>query len=135
MPMPQIWLAYSNNAPDVFLWKRFDVSHAVICPKGGFSTIPHNEVRDLTTKLLTEVYHHVEIEPKLQQLTGEHLFNSTANTDDGACLDVKARGFWDNMQYAFFDIRVFYPNAWSNQSSSLSTVYKKHEAGKKWTYA
>ena len=122
--MPQIWLAYSKNASDVFLWKRFDVSHAtcMICPKGGFPTIPHNEVRDLTAKLLTEVYHDVEIEPRL--------FNSTANTDDGACLDVKARGFWDNMQCAFFDIRVFYLNACSNRSSSLSTVYKKHEVGK-----
>ena len=87
--MPQIWLAYSKNASDVFLWKRFDVSHAMKCPKGGFPTIPHNQVRDLTAKLLTEVYHDVEIEPRL--------FNSTANTDDGACLDVKARGFWDNM--------------------------------------
>ena len=105
--MPQIWLAYSKNASDVFLWKRFDVSHAVICPKGGFPTIPHNEVRDLTAKLLTEVCHDVEIEPKLQQLTGEHLFNSTANTDDGACLDVKARGFWDNMQCGLLTLGYF----------------------------
>ena len=44
------------------------VSHAMICPKDGFPTIHHNEVRDLTAELLTEVCHDVEIEPKLQQL-------------------------------------------------------------------
>ena len=59
----------------------------------------------------------------------------TANTEDGARLDVKARGFWENRwQCAFFDIRVFYPNAQSNQLSQLSSAYSKHEAEKKRTY-
>ena len=59
---------------------KFDVNcHAMICPKGGFPTIRHNEVRDLTADLLTEVCHDVEIEPRLQELTGEHLSLRTAN--------------------------------------------------------
>ena len=46
---------------------KFDVTHAMICPKGGFPTIRHNEVRDLTVNLLTEVCHDVETEPKLRR--------------------------------------------------------------------
>ena len=80
----------------------------MICPKGGFPTIRHNEVRDLTANLLTEVCH--DVEPQLQELTGEHLSLRTANTEDGAHLDVMARGFWENRQQcAFFDVRVFLP--------------------------
>ena len=63
---------------------NFDVNHAMICPKGGFPSIRHNEVRDLTADLLTEVCHDVEIEPKMQELTGEHLLLRTANKEDGA---------------------------------------------------
>ena len=44
----------------------------MMCSKGGFPTIRHNEVRDLTADLLTEVCYDVEVEPKLQELTGEH---------------------------------------------------------------
>ena len=76
----------------------------------------------------------MEIEPTLQPLTGERLSNRTANTEDGARLDVKARGFWDRMQCAFFDIRVFYPNAQSNRSAQLSTAYTKHESEKRRVY-
>ena len=116
--------------------RKFDVNHAMICPRGGFPTLRHNEVRDLTADLLTEVCHDVEIEPQLQELTGEHFSLRTANMEDGARLDVKARGFWENrLQCAFFDVRVFYPNAQSNQSSSsLSSAYRKHEMEKKRAY-
>ena len=53
--------------------KSFTVEHALSCPKGGFPSIRHNEVRDLTAILLTEVCHNVSIEPDLQPLTGEQL--------------------------------------------------------------
>ena len=33
----------------------FLVDHAMACPYGGFPTIRHNEVHDLTATLLTEV--------------------------------------------------------------------------------
>ena len=38
------------------------------------------------------------------------------------------------MQCAFFDVRVFHPNAQSNQSSNLTAIYRKHEAEKKRVY-
>ena len=34
---------------------NFNVEHALSCPKGGFPTIRHNEIRDITASLLTEV--------------------------------------------------------------------------------
>ena len=44
---------------------NFSVDHALSCPKGGFPSIRHNEVRDITAELLSEVCHDVEVEPHL----------------------------------------------------------------------
>ena len=60
--------------------KVFTVEHALSCPKGGFPILRHNEIRDFTASLLTEVCHDVRVEPELQPLTGESLTNATANT-------------------------------------------------------
>ncbi len=35
----------------------------MICHMGGFPTIRHNEIRDITASLLTEVCHNVATEP------------------------------------------------------------------------
>lgn len=45
---------------------KFTIEHSFSCPKGGFPTIRHNEIRDLTANLLTEDCHEVQVEPKLQ---------------------------------------------------------------------
>ncbi len=58
----------------------------------------------------------------------------SANTDDGARVDIRARGFWNASQDAFFDVRVFYPNASSNRSTNPLSVYRKHEQAKKREY-
>ena len=60
---------------------------------GGFPIIRHNEVRDLTAKLMSEVCHDVCIEPTLQPITGEALSGASAITEDGTRLDVAANGF------------------------------------------
>ena len=44
----------------------FSVQHALSCPKGGYPSIRHNEVRDLTAELLTEVCSGVATESMLQ---------------------------------------------------------------------
>ena len=36
--------------------KPFGVEHALSCPTGGFPIIRHNELRDITASLMTEVY-------------------------------------------------------------------------------
>ena len=54
-----------------------------------------------------------------------------AVTDDGAHLDIRTRGFWNVTQDAFFNVRVFHPNAPSNNTGSLKAAYKKREDIKK----
>ena len=83
---------------------------------------------------LTEVCSNVAIEPHLQALSGETLRLASTNMDDGARLDVRARGYWNARQDAIFDVRVFHPNAPSNRSRSLAAIYKKHEDEKKRAY-
>ena len=96
----------------------------------------HNEVRDLTATLLNEVCKDVATEPPLQKVSGERLPLS-ANREDEARLDIKAEGFWScgNRQAAFFDVRVFHPNAASYRGSSLPSLYKRHEQMKKREYS
>ena len=48
------------------------------CKKEGFINIRHNDVRDLTAKLLSEVCHDVQIEPALLPLTGKRMEHRTA---------------------------------------------------------
>ena len=113
---------------------KFSVQHALSCPKGGFPTMRHNEVRDLTAHLMATVCHDICIEPTLQPVTGEHLSGASAIRDDGARLDIAASGFWGGRhERAFFDVRIFNPHASSNHQS-LSTCYRKHENLKKRAY-
>jgi len=73
---------------------KFTVQHSLNCPRGGFPSIRHNEIHDITADLLNEVCHNVETEPCLQPITGEHLYYKSANREDGARLDVVAESFW-----------------------------------------
>ena len=41
--------------------KMFSVEHALSCPHGGFPTIRHNEIRDITAHLMSDVCHNVGI--------------------------------------------------------------------------
>ena len=45
---------------------------------------------------LTEVYKDVCLEPVLQPLDSERLNLATANMEDNARADIRARGFWGN---------------------------------------
>lgn len=114
---------------------KFSVEHALSCPKGGFPSLRHNEIRDLTANLLTEVCSDVCIEPELQPITGEALTGASSNTQDGARLDIAANGFWGGrFERTYFDVRVFNPHAPSNRQSSLTSCYRKHETLKKRAY-
>ena len=46
----------------------------------------------------------------------------------------RARGFWNGTQDAFFDVRVFHPNASSYRSVSLQAAFRRHEQTKKREY-
>ena len=58
------------------------------CKKGGLGSIRHNDIRDLTAKILREVCNDVEVEAKLIPLTGEQLQYRSAITGDEARLDI-----------------------------------------------
>ena len=113
----------------------FSVQHALSCPRGGFPSIRHNELRDITASLLKETCHGVATEPSLQPITSETFNRTTANRQNGARLDVVANGFWgSSFERAFFDVRVFNPFAPSNRHSSLTASYRHHENLKKRHY-
>ena len=90
--------------------EAFMIDHSMICKLGGFITQRHNELRDLKAEFLSMVCSDVEIEPVLQDISGEHL-NRGSNKAQDARLDIHARGFWERHRSAFFDVRVCHPNA------------------------
>ena len=102
--------------------------------KGGFVTLRHNSIRDLTSKMLNEVCSDVQIEPPLNPLSGETLKEISANRKDDARLDIAARSFWVSGQKAFFDIRVFNPLAIRYRNSKISKACETNEREKKRQY-
>ena len=114
---------------------NFDLEHSLSCKKGGFVIQRHNELRDLTADLLSEVCKDVSVEPQLQGLTGEILTSGrSAIRSNEARLDISARGVWCRNQRAFFDVRVFNPNAPRYVRQPLPKTYVAHEKEKKRKY-
>ena len=60
------------------------INHAMVCSFGCFFTIRHDDIRDLTASLLTEVSHNIATEPSLQPVTTETFFLKIAS-DNGDC--------------------------------------------------
>jgi hypothetical protein len=113
----------------------YSVDHSQSCHVGGFINKRHDEVRDIIAKELSQVLHDVQVEPHLKPLSPmEVLSHPSAITDDTARSDIRARGFWSDQQEAFFDIRVFYPNATSYLSRDLGSLYCSMEKQKKNQY-
>ena len=69
----------------------------------------HNEIHNISANLLREVCSSTCIEPSLQTLSGQSFDLHTANTEDGAQVDIKAEGFWTVAQGAFYDIKAIPP--------------------------
>ena len=111
-----------------------NVDHALICKCGGFIAIRHNDIRDFTANVLTEVCRDVTKEPLLQPLTGEKFDNKSTITEDDARVDISARRFWVRGQVAFLDVRAFSPLATSNNNKSLESIHRQHEKEKKRKY-
>ena len=94
----------------------------MVCQRGGFIIQRHNELRDLETEM---VCNDVEVEPVLQEVTGDTL-NHGANKAPDARLDIHARYFWERQRSAFFDVRVCHANADSCKDLTPIQIYKKH---------
>ena len=97
------------------------------CNKGGFVSIRHNDLIDLTVRLVSEVCKDIEIEPKLLPLSGQKINGRTTNRSDEARLDIRARRFWERGQHAFFNIRVFDTNVCRYLNKSLQECHAMNE--------
>ena len=107
------------------------MDHILSCPRSGFPSLRHNEIRDLTARLLTEVCNDVQIEPELQEITTETMSGRSANTTIGARLDVAASSLWGGRrERTLMDVRVFNPFARSNRNTTLDQCFRKHEREK-----
>ena len=110
------------------------INHAFNCHCGGFPSLKHNKIRDITASLMKEVSPQVCVEPTLQPLSGEMLQPQSANTEDNARSDVRAEGFWSRQQHAYFDIKVFNPNSSLYRKKQLLFLYRTHECQKRREY-
>ena len=107
-----------------------NTDHALTYPTSGFPSVRHNDLRDFTANLLTEVCPNVCIGPPLQALTGELLSHDSSNSEDGAHLDVSAQGFWGDRRCTCF----LYPNASSTRKMQLPSAYRLHQSQKQRSY-
>ena len=105
----------------------------MLCQRGGFLIQRHDELRGSEAETPRMVCNDVEVEPVLQEVTGETL-NHGANKAPDARLDIHARGFWERQRSAFFDVKVCHPNADSCKDLTPKQIYKMHES-EKWQYA
>ena len=76
----------------------------------------------------------VTIEPVLQDISGEQL-GMGSNIAMDARLDIHARGFWEPQRAAFFDVRVFHPNADCYRDKELDPIYRNHDNEKRRLYS
>ena len=103
-----LWLRYgwklSRVSSHCICGALYSADHNMICHHGGLPFIHHNELGNLTTSWLHEVYHDMACEPPLQPLTSKALVPASANRRDDARTDIQARGFWGRWQDAFLQM-------------------------------
>ena len=97
-------------------------------------TSRHNELRGNIAEMLQVVTNDVGIESILQLLTGEQQ-SIGGKVSMEARADISARGFWCRGQRAFFDVRVFDPNAQRRENKAPKKCYKLKEHEKKRDYS
>ena len=110
-----------------------NVNHTLICKRGGYVSMRHNNLRDLEATFLREVCRDVKIEPQLLPTGTEQQQPSGIETDQ-ARLDVSAVGLWSPFERTFLDIRVTHPFSPSYAGISPKKLYRQHENEKKWKY-
>ena len=112
----------------------FTIEHALMCTKGGFINSRHDEIRNFTAEVLSEVCTDVAVEPMLTPLTGEKFKYKSAIKDEQARLDVSARGVWIKGSKTFCDVRVFNPLAPTYSKQTLKSAHTSNENSKKREY-
>ena len=114
--------------------QMFSISHALHFPKGSYTHMRHDAIRDNFAELMNEVCYDVEIEPHLQSLQGESFDHRTTTTEDEARLDIKANGLWETrFSKTNFDVKIFNPLA-KSCTKSISDTYTFSESQKRLKY-
>ena len=111
--------------------KPYNVQYGISCKKGGSVTLRHNELRDNIAEMLVKVTSDVKLEPALQPLSGQEI---KGNQSEEARSGINTRQFWIKGPRAFFDIRVFDPDAQHHQSTTLKICYEIKKQEKKREY-
>ena len=130
-------LGYSwnpKNAPlNCACGEIFSLTHALCCPKGGYTIVRHNEKSETFANLMNEVCRDVALEPLLQPLDGE-TFDRNSTATGVARLDINANGLCGTVfERTFFDVKIFNPLAKSCHKT-IRDSYKYHEELKKLKY-
>ena len=97
MPLPCIMAGFHFALPHTVLVEHLFLLN-MLYTKGGLPSIQHNEIRDLTATLLTEVCSQVSTEPELQPVSQKDFSLYTVNVQDGAWLDIVMNGFWEEIR-------------------------------------
>jgi len=103
------------------------IDHTLICKKGGYVSMRHNNLRDLNADLQREVCRDVVVEPSLLPINNEEVEGTSA---DRAAPDISSRGLWSTFERTFYDVRVLHPNAPSYSTTDIDKLYKSHEQEK-----
>ena len=79
---------------------KYNINHALMYQTGGFITLRHNRLADVTAELLARICKDVSQEPAL---------SATSATNDELQANIGSLGFWQKMQRAFSQNYPFAP--------------------------
>ena len=83
------------------LYNKFDIQHSIRCKKGDFIYVKHNDLRDLTANMMSEVCKDTKIKPKVTPLSGGEVQGKMSNKLNEAKEDIRNRGFWEQSNKHF----------------------------------
>ena len=125
-----IWIRYGWALTRLLYKINFELEYALSFKKGNTVSLKHNHVRNFTTTLLNKICKGVQVEPQLQQRTGETLQRSAAAGND-VLLNINAWGVWETSHMTCFDVGVFNPNTKQYANLELSKAYEINGREKK----
>ena len=100
------------------LQSKININHVLTYKTGGFVIFRHNKTVNITAAMLSMICKDVRKEP---------ILSTTLDSNDELRADLSMHSFWQRLQKAYVDVRVFYPFAPSYWDQSLATVMKTLE--------
>ena len=75
--------------------QKSSIEHALSCKIGGFVPLRHNELRDITADVVTEVCKDITRETILESTLNDNAnYQKSSNTSDEARVDLSMLGLW-----------------------------------------